>query len=121
VRIDGRRAQASARLCPGQTIRIPPLPAPEAAEGRTRPAAPRVDPVDVEWLRSRILYQDHALLVLDKPAGLAVQGGTKAPRHVDGMLQALAAGASDRAWSIAWTATPAASWWWPRPHRLPPG
>jgi 23S rRNA pseudouridine955/2504/2580 synthase len=90
VRIDGRRAQASARLTPGQTIRIPPLPAGEAAAA---PAGPdQVDPADALWLRSRILFEDHALMVLDKPAGLAVQGGTKTRRHIDGMLQALASG-----------------------------
>ncbi|MGH6900817.1 MAG: RluA family pseudouridine synthase, partial [Geminicoccaceae bacterium] len=92
VRIDGRRAQASARLCPGQTIRIPPLPAGEAAAAPARAGPARGDPADARWLRSRILFEDRALMVLDKPAGLAVQGGTKTPRHVDGMLQALAAG-----------------------------
>jgi 23S rRNA pseudouridine955/2504/2580 synthase len=92
VRIDGRRAQANARLRPGQTIRIPPLPAGEAAAVPARPAPQRGDPADALWLRSRILFEDHALLVLDKPAGLAVQGGTRTHRHVDGMLQALAAG-----------------------------
>ena len=92
VRIDGRRAQANARLCPGQTIRIPPLPAAEQAGEPARAAPSRVDPADAEWLRSRILYQDQALMVLDKPAGLAVQGGTRTPRHLDGMLQGLAAG-----------------------------
>jgi 23S rRNA pseudouridine955/2504/2580 synthase len=91
VRVDGRRAQANARLCPGQTIRIPPLPAPRPA-GEPAPAAPpRVDPAETAWLRSRILYEDDALMVLDKPAGLAVQGGTGTHRHVDRMLQALAA------------------------------
>jgi 23S rRNA pseudouridine955/2504/2580 synthase len=91
VRLDGRRTQASARLSPGQRIRIPPLPAdqPPAPERR---APERVDRTDVEWLRSRILFEDHALIVLDKPAGLAVQGGTRTRRHVDGMLQAWAAG-----------------------------
>jgi 23S rRNA pseudouridine955/2504/2580 synthase len=90
VRIDGRRAQASARLSPGQTIRIPPLPAGAAV---AVPAGPgQVDPADALWLRSRILFEDDALMVLDKPAGLAVQGGTRTRRHVDGMLQALASG-----------------------------
>jgi 23S rRNA pseudouridine955/2504/2580 synthase len=92
VRIDGRRAQANARLSPGQTIRIPPLPAAEPAGQPARPAPPRVDPADIERLRSRILYEDRAVMVLDKPAGLAVQGGTRTHRHLDGMLQALAAG-----------------------------
>jgi 23S rRNA pseudouridine955/2504/2580 synthase len=92
VRVDGRRTQASARLSPGQRIRIPPLPgdAPSPAPERRAPGC--VDPADAEWLRSRILFEDHALLVLDKPAGLAVQGGTGTRRHLDGMLQALSAG-----------------------------
>jgi 23S rRNA pseudouridine955/2504/2580 synthase len=92
VRVDGRRAEASARLRPGQRIRIPPLPAHEPAPVPERCVPARVDPADAEWLRSRILFEDHALLVLDKPAGLAVQGGTGTRRHLDGMLQALSAG-----------------------------
>jgi 23S rRNA pseudouridine955/2504/2580 synthase len=89
VRIDGRRADAGARLRPGQSIRIPPLVEPaEGGAPRRTPAA--VDSGDGDWLRARIVHEDEALLVLDKPAGLAVQGGTKTRRHVDGMLPALA-------------------------------
>ena len=91
VRIDGRRAQANARLSPGQTVRVPPLPAGQAPVEQARAVPDRVDPADARWLRSRVLFEDHALMVLDKPAGLAVQGGTGTRRHVDGMLQALAA------------------------------
>jgi 23S rRNA pseudouridine955/2504/2580 synthase len=87
VRIDGRRAQANARLAAGQTVRVPPLAAPHASG---EPA--RVDAKDAAFLRSLILAEDDALMVLDKPAGLAVQGGTKTSRHVDGMLASLAAG-----------------------------
>jgi 23S rRNA pseudouridine955/2504/2580 synthase len=92
VRVDGRRAQAHVRLSPGQTIRIPPLPADQPAPAPAPAVAGRIDPADADWLRSRILFEDHALLVLDKPAGLAVQGGTGTRRHVDGILQAWAAG-----------------------------
>jgi 23S rRNA pseudouridine955/2504/2580 synthase len=92
VRVDGRRAQADARLNPGQTIRIPPLPADQPSPAPVRAAAGTIDPADAAWLRSRILFEDQALLVLDKPAGLAVQGGTRTRKHVDGMLQACAAG-----------------------------
>jgi 23S rRNA pseudouridine955/2504/2580 synthase len=92
VRVDGRRAQANARLRPGQAIRIPPLPADQPPRAPARPASEAVDRNDAERLRARILFEDHALLVLDKPAGLAVQGGTGTRRHVDGMLQAWAAG-----------------------------
>lgn len=96
VRVDGRRAQASARLSPGQRIRIPPLPAAEPARVPERRAPERVDAADAEWLRSHILFEDHALLVLDKPAGLAVQGGSGTRRHIDGMLQAWGSGARPR-------------------------
>jgi 23S rRNA pseudouridine955/2504/2580 synthase len=93
VRVDGRRVQASARLSPGQTVRIPPLPAGQPAPASPTSSAPdRVDPADAAWLRSRIVFEDHALIVLDKPAGLAVQGGTGTRRHLDGLLQAWAAG-----------------------------
>jgi 23S rRNA pseudouridine955/2504/2580 synthase len=91
IRVDGRRAAANARLLAGQSIRIPPLGEPGSGPAPRRGAvAP--SPQDADWLRSRILHQDEALLVLNKPAGLAVQGGTGTTRHLDGMLGALAAG-----------------------------
>lgn len=89
VRVDGKRAQASARLAPGQTIRVPPLPA--AGEAPVpRPAA--ADPRDQAELRRMILHEDDALLVLNKPPGLAVQGGSRTSRHIDGMLAGLDGG-----------------------------
>jgi 23S rRNA pseudouridine955/2504/2580 synthase len=90
VRVDGRRAAAGARLRAGQSVRIPPLGEPGEAGPRRRDIS--VSPQDADWLRSLILHEDEALLVLNKPAGLAVQGGTRTPRHLDGMLAALTAG-----------------------------
>ena len=87
VRIDGKRAQANARLEEGQTIRIPPLGAAESVD-KKRPAHSR--PEDAEELRRMILHEDDALIAFNKPSGLAVQGGTKTKRHLDGMLEALA-------------------------------
>jgi 23S rRNA pseudouridine955/2504/2580 synthase len=89
IRVDGRRAAANERLSAGQRIRIPPLGVPAANE---KPAAAPIPAADAELLRSLILHQDDALLVLAKPAGLAVQGGTGTRRHLDDMLPALAAG-----------------------------
>ncbi len=86
VRVDGRRARADARLGPGQTVRVPPLPEAEATEREVRAARPE----DAEYLRDLILHEDDALVVFNKPPGLAVQGGTGTTRHVDGMLGALA-------------------------------
>jgi 23S rRNA pseudouridine955/2504/2580 synthase len=94
IRIDGRRAAASARLSAGQRIRIPPLGAP-AAGARPGPRPAPVAGADLELLRRLILHEDETLMVLNKPAGLAVQGGTGTRRHLDGMLQAQA-GAGER-------------------------
>jgi len=85
VRVDGRRVRGDVRLGPGQTVRVPPLSTavPQASEPR------RPDPADGEYLRRLILLEDDALIVLNKPSGLAVQGGTGTARHVDGMLEAM--------------------------------
>jgi 23S rRNA pseudouridine955/2504/2580 synthase len=89
VCIDGKRAQASARLEEGQTVRIPPLPDTDA-KARPSPARSVQSGQDLADLQAMILHEDDALIVLNKPPGLAVQGGTKTRRHIDGMLEALA-------------------------------
>lgn len=88
VRVDGRRVRGDARLGPGQTVRVPPLAAParEVREAR------RPDRAHSAYLRRLILLEDGALMVLNKPPGLAVQGGTGTARHVDGMLEAMSSG-----------------------------
>ena len=92
IRVDGHRARADHRLEPGQVVRIPPLVAREADAGRERPAAAAPDSADLAALRSWILYEDEAIIVLNKPQGLAVQGGSGTRRHLDGMLPLVAAG-----------------------------
>jgi len=87
IRVDGKRARAGDHIAPGQAIRVPPLPI-EQAEERPR-ATPRVRSQDAAMLQGAVLYRDDWAIVIDKPAGLAVQGGTKAERHLDGMLDAL--------------------------------
>jgi 23S rRNA pseudouridine955/2504/2580 synthase len=94
VRLNGKRAGASDRVAPGDTIRVPPLPQAEPARP-PRPAAP-VDSRDAKELRSRVLYRDRDIIAIDKPAGLAVQGGSKTTRHLDAMLDALTFDAKDR-------------------------
>src|SRR5713226_5339870 len=84
VRVDGKRARAGDAITPGQAIRVPPL-----AEPSTAPPARRVRPQDEGVLRELVLYRDASAIVLNKPAGLAVQGGTKTGRHVDGLLDGL--------------------------------
>ncbi len=88
VRIDGHRARAGDHLARDQVIRVPPLARAPAARG-ARPAARAPTADEVEDLKARVLHCDDHLLVIDKPAGLAVQGGSKTSRHLDGMLDAL--------------------------------
>ena len=94
VRIDGRRAKAGARLAEGEAVRLPPIRGESAAHPRPSPAS--VDVADAEALRKRVLYRDAYVLALDKPAGLAVQGGSGTHRHLDGMLDALRFDANER-------------------------
>lgn len=89
VRVDGRRVKAGERIQPEQVIRVPPLPAPAPARRPTRRAPKPTSPDDIEMLEAAILYKDPYLIALNKPAGLAVQGGSGTKRHLDGMLDAL--------------------------------
>ncbi len=98
VRVDGGRVKTSTRLEPGQAVRVPPLPGTlaggqgaDAATGAPS-QAPAKSPAklanDGDALRAMILYEDDQVFVFNKPAGLAVQGGSGLTRHVDGMLEA---------------------------------
>jgi 23S rRNA pseudouridine955/2504/2580 synthase len=112
VRIDGARAKAETRIEPGQMIRIPPLARAEKAEspesladraspgraagsrgdstpGRPVSTKPSRTGDDAGFLKSITLYEDKDLMVLNKPFGLAVQGGSGTTRHLDGLLEAL--------------------------------
>ncbi|MFO1070137.1 MAG: RluA family pseudouridine synthase [Geminicoccaceae bacterium] len=88
-RLDGKRVQGSERVQPGQVIRVPPLPEAAPAPAAARPA-PALRPEDAKLVRRMVIHEDASVIVLNKPAGLAVQGGTGTTRHVDGMLEALA-------------------------------
>jgi len=99
VRVDGGRAKANQRLQPGQIVRVPPLDAQgedKAGKADRKPAAPQVSDKDAAMIQGMILYQDKDLIALNKPAGLAVQGGTKTTKHLDGMLDALRFGSDER-------------------------
>jgi len=83
IRVDGARAKPEDRLAAGSQIRVPPLPdAPDPGEKKT------LSPRDATYARSLVLYEDDEVLALNKPAGLAVQGGTKTTQHVDRLLSA---------------------------------
>jgi 23S rRNA pseudouridine955/2504/2580 synthase len=87
VRVDGARVKASHRVTGGATIRVPPLPAPTPEQLERKPA--EITAKDRAFMESLVIHRDAEVVVLNKPAGLAVQGGTKTDRHVDGLLPAL--------------------------------
>ena len=92
VRVDGGRVKTDTRVEPGQTVRVPPLDTDrndgEGQGAGMSPSAVRAGS-DAEVLRKMLLHEDDKVLVFNKPAGLAVQGGSGVTRHVDGMLEAL--------------------------------
>ena len=95
VRVDSRRVEANARLDPGAEVRVPRIvrepPVPKGATTADT-ATPSAGKSDRDLIESLILFEDDDVLVLDKPFGIAVQGGTGTRRHLDGIL----AGMTDR-------------------------
>ena len=94
VRVDGKRARAGDRLAPGQTVRVPPLPQGPAPDEQRAPRPPSER--DAEAIRRTVIHMDDDVLAIDKPAGLAVQGGSGTERHLDMLLDALRFDAKDR-------------------------
>src|SRR5665213_548181 len=87
LRVNGKRADSKDRIEEGQSIRIPPLQldAPKAAPGSLSEAAQKT----LQALKDMILFEDADVMVLNKPAGLAVQGGSGITRNVDDMLEVM--------------------------------
>jgi len=95
IRVDGRRAKPGQRLEEGQTVRLPPLTAARTNPAADKPPAP-IDASDVADLQASVLFRDDVLIAVNKPSGLAVQGGSKTNRHLDGMLDALRFDAAEK-------------------------
>jgi len=96
VRVGGARAKTNTRLEADQEIRVPPL------TFDTRPAdTPKADvkpltPQERRLFDSMVLFEDRDIFVLNKPSGLAVQGGSKTHHHLDGLLMGLGAELGER-------------------------
>ena len=86
LRVNGKRADSKDRLEEGQSVRIPPLrlDTPKAAT-----ALSEAETKTLQVLKDMTLYEDDDVLVLNKPVGLAVQGGSGMTRHVDQMLEVM--------------------------------
>ena len=85
VRVDGARAKPDDRLKTGQVLRVPP-------GGEDTARGPRekrpLSQADIDEARAMVIRETKTAIVLNKPPGLATQGGSKTTRHVDGLLDA---------------------------------
>ncbi len=90
IRIDGKRAAPGDRITTGQRLRVPPADI-EAQNARPARSRKRVDLTDdmIDYAQNMVIHKDNDALVINKPPGLATQGGTKTSEHVDGLLDAL--------------------------------
>ncbi len=88
IRVDGGRVKSDARVQPGQSVRIPPY-LDESRAPRPLTANTIRDRHDFDVLRDMILFEDNKVIAFNKPAGLAVQGGSGINRSVDSMLESM--------------------------------
>lgn len=82
IRVNSKRVKAATRIEMGQSVRIPPM------EDRYEEDK-RVSQRDIKFIRDLVIYDDGDIIAINKPAGIATQGGTNIDRHIDGMLDAL--------------------------------
>lgn len=91
VRVDGARAKENDRVRPGQSVRIPPLP-----EEKERVEHETITEEERAFVQGLVIHKDDDVLVLNKPAGLPVQGGMKTGRHLDLLMDGLKFEYADR-------------------------
>ena len=77
IKVDGKRADTGLKLTCGQEIRVSPL-----QEEKNVPQKTEISRKDSLYIQSLIIYKDDNIIVLNKPSGLAVQGGTNTSRHI---------------------------------------
>ena len=97
VRIDGKRVEGKDRVEPGQTVRLPPGVTTAPAPSKPKPkAGRRFRPATAQEIQGLVIHRDDWVIALNKPSGLAVQGGSGTERHVDGLLDGLRFGFEER-------------------------
>ena len=95
IRVNGSRAKPGTRLQEGQIVRIPPF-TDVVKQTHKKLVTHKISDADRELIQQSILFQNDDIIVINKPYGLAVQGGSGTTRHVDGMLDALRFEAKER-------------------------
>ena len=90
LRVDGGRVKSATRIDVGQMIRVPPMPDEGEVEGQAVNRA--LTAADVKMIQQTVIYRDEHIIAINKPHGLATQGGTGTLLHVDGLAEALTFG-----------------------------
>ena len=96
IRLDGKRVKGKEHVLAGQIIRVPPFGTVDQTTAHNKDNVRQLSDADVADVQSWILYQDDAVIAVNKPAGLPTQGGTGQSRHMDGLLDALRFGSPHR-------------------------
>ena len=91
IKVNGAKAEANTKLEAGFEVRVPPLDNEKAESNGSV-----VSKSDAKFIESLVIYKDEKIIVINKPSGLAVQGGTNTERHIDGMLEALKFGNEEK-------------------------
>ncbi len=93
LRIDAARAKPGDRVSAGQMIRIPPEDADAQDTAKRNAKAPKphriLSDAETAFANALVIHRDAHAIAINKPPGLATQGGTKTSEHVDGLLDAL--------------------------------
>jgi 23S rRNA pseudouridine955/2504/2580 synthase len=96
IRVDGKRAKPEDRLSAGQVLRVPPGGEDAPTAKKTAPRARALTPEQIAEAKDMVIRETPAAIVLNKPPGLATQGGSKTTKHVDGLLDAFVEGNAPR-------------------------
>lgn len=89
LRLDGKRATPGDRIEAGQSIRVPPAEPSAPEKARPKRERPPLTEDQIAFAQEVVIHRDPQAIVINKPPGLATQGGTKTHEHVDGLLDAL--------------------------------
>ena len=89
LRVNGKKATPGDRIEAGQEIRVPPSEAAPARSARPQRRREELTDDEVQFVRDMVIYEDEHAFVLNKPPGLATQGGTKTTKHLDRLLDGI--------------------------------
>jgi 23S rRNA pseudouridine955/2504/2580 synthase len=96
IRVDGKRVKPEDRLSAGQVLRVPPGGEDAPGAKKAPPRARALTPEQIAEAREMVIRETPTAIVLNKPPGLATQGGSKTTKHVDGLLDAFVEGNAPR-------------------------